>query len=371
MDNFNLTNFITKFGYKKVQVNNIQNTSTSSSVNESFSTPQSSTPTSNASSSSAQSSSANQMTSLANNETAVYIKDLMKMPKNLNEFIYMIQNGVTQIQLSRLLSQQHLIQKNLISPTQAQILAQLQGLSTSELQATLKSQINTDLLSTIKNLQISSTNMINLAQLTEFIQSNGKEAITKLIISMANASKQGITDLTQLKDTAKLINASIALTSQDNATQTLKTLLLLYLPWLPLQEGVDFELEIKPNPDNEENDSILVITISTVNFGKVIATLILETSNSVHVNIECSDKFPKEELQLRIEKEEQHYSMQSVVSFEAIKTQPDETTNTKATVSMSAMSEINPFMLLMAHSIIRNTIMIDNEATNGIVTHTD
>lgn len=253
------------------------------------------------------------------------------------------------------------MQKNMMSPTQAQILAQLQGLSVEELQASLKNQLLTaNANNNIKNLQILSNGMINLADLSAMLQANGKDAIAKLIITMANASKQGVTDLSQLKDTAKLINASIALASQENSAQTLKTLLLLYLPWLPLQEGTDFDIEIMRNPDNDENDSILIITINTVNFGKVIATLILETTNSVHVNIECSDKFPKEELLQRIQSEEKHYAMQSVVSFQSIEAKSEEVP--KASVTMSSMSEINPYMLLMSHAIIRNTIMIDNEA---------
>ena len=373
MSDFNLTNFIAKFGYKNIQTTGTKNISTQKAAAEPYMPAQaSSTVSSSASQTAAASSSSAQMASLAGEDTAAYIKDLLQLPKNLNEFIYMVQRGLTQIQLSRLMAQQYGAQRNTMSPTQAQILAQLQGLSAEELQAALKTQLmTTNTAQSLKNLQILSGGMINLADLAAMIQANGKDAITKLILTMANTAKQGVTDLSQLKDTARLINASIALASQENSAQTLKTILLLYLPWLPLQEGTDFEIEIQQDPDNEDNDSILVITISTVNFGKVIATLILETSNSVHVNIECSDKFPKDELLNRMKNEEKHYSMQSVVSFQAIETTPAETTQTKASVTMSSMAEINPYMLLMSHTVIRNTIMIDNEASNGVITHTD
>ena len=373
MSDFNLTNFIAKFGYKNIQTTGTKNISTQKAAAEPYMPAQaSSTVSSSASQTAAASSSSAQMASLAGEDTAAYIKDLLQLPKNLNEFIYMVQRGLTQIQLSRLMAQQYGAQRNTMSPTQAQILAQLQGLSAEELQAALKTQLmTTNTAQSLKNLQILSGGMINLADLAAMIQANGKDAITKLILTMANTAKQGVTDLSQLKDTARLINASIALASQENSAQTLKTILLLYLPWLPLQEGTDFEIEIQQDPDNEDNDSILVITISTVNFGKVIATLILETSNSVHVNIECSDKFPKDELLNRMKNEEKHYSLQSVVSFQSIETTPAETTQTKASVTMSSMAEINPYMLLMSHTVIRNTIMIDNEASNGVITHTD
>ena len=177
-----------------------------------------------------------------------------------------------------------------------------------------------------------------------------------------------------MKDTAKLINASIAAAGQNNPTQTLKTLMLLYLPWLPLQEGVGFDLEIEASESDDPSDSILVITITTKNYGVVVATLILETSNSVHTAIECSDKFPKDELMLRIEKEQQHYSMQSVISFETKHSEPQqpEDKNAQAKINMSNTNEINPYMLLMAHTIIRHVIEIDNNASiGGLPSHID
>lgn len=312
-----------------------------------------------------------QMGNLGGSDTSAYVKDLLKLPRNMNEFIYMMQKNITQMQLNRLINGQ-MAQRNVLSQTQAQILAQLQGVSTAEIQNALKSQMNTQLQAAIKNLQISANGMINLADISALIQANGKDAITKLILTMANASKQGVTDLSQLKDTAKLINASIALASAENPQQTLKTLLLLYLPWLPLQEGTDFDLEIAANEDTKDSESILVVTITTLNFGNVVATLILETSNSVMVSVECSQKFPKDELLKRIENDGKSYSMQSVVSFTTKESTPQkDESQTRPKVNMSSNYEINPYLLLMAHTIIRNTIIIDNNASNGNISHTD
>ena len=264
-------------------------------------------------------------------------------------------------------------QRNMLSQTQAQILAQLQGLSTAEIQTVLKSQMmNTQLQSALKNLQISAGGMINLADIAALIQANGKDAITKLIITMASAAKQGVNDLSQLKDTAKLINACISFASADNPQQTLKTLMLLYLPWLPLQEGTDFDIEISSSEEEKDDESILIVTITTLNFGVVKATIILETANSVVVNIECSKKFPKQELLDRINGDGKSYSMQSDISFTTKESNPQQSEGqTKAKINMSSNYQINPYLLLMAHTIIRNTMIIDNNATNGVVSHTD
>lgn len=313
-----------------------------------------------------------QIGNLGGSDTSVFVRDLMKLPRNMNDFIYMVQKNITQMQLNRLLSGQ-MLQKNMLSQTQAQILAQLQGLSTAEIQNALKAQMNSQMQAAVKTLQISANGMINLVDISALIQANGKDAITKLILSMANASKQGVSDLSQLKDTAKLINASVALASAENPQQTLKTLMLLYLPWLPLQEGTDFDLEISSQEEEKEDNGVLIVTITTVNFGKLVATLILETSNSVSVSIECTTKFPKEELLKRIEGDGKTYAMQSAVTFAAKESnpKPPENGQMKAKVDMSSNYQINPYLLLMAHTIIRNTMIIDNNASNGVVTHTD
>lgn len=366
MDNFNLGHMIAKFTSYQIKGSSVSGAKPQTSGAQNFNPA----PSASSSAPASQAAGGNnvQMGSLGGSDTSVYIKDLMKFPRNLNEFIYMLQKNMNQMQFNRMYE---MANRRAMSQQQAQILAQLQGLSTQDLQNALKTQLNTQLASTLKNLQISPGAMINLSEIATLIQTNGKDAITKLILTMAAASKQGVSDMSQLKETAKLINASIALASQENPTQTLKTLMLLYLPWLPLADGSGFDLEIEAGSSGEEKDSVLVVTITTINFGNVTATLILETSNSVHVNIACSEEFPKDELLNRIQGEEKHYSMQSVISFETVASKPVDIEQTKAKINMSSTNEINPYLLLMAHAIIRNTIIIDNNASQGVVSHKD
>ena len=317
-----------------------------------------------------------QIGNMGGSDKSVYVKDMMKLPKNMNELFYMLQRNISLAQFNQRFANQVNMQRNAMSQTQAQILAQLQGLSLSEAQNIIltgnKAALN-QLQSTLKNLTISPNSLINLSQIAQMIETNGKDAIAKLITTMANSAKLGITDLTQLKDTAKLINASVAAAAQNDSAQTMKLLMLLYLPWLPLQEGVGFDLEIEAGEKTDGSDSILIITITTLNYGNVTATLILETSNSVHVNIECVKEFPKEELMLRIEGDEKHYSMKSVVSFEASSqtTANGAQEKPQAKINMGNTNEINPYLLLMAHTIIRHVIEIDKNTSNGIKSHID
>lgn len=312
-----------------------------------------------------------QMNTLQSMDMAVYAKEVMQLPKNLNEFIFMLQKGLTQVQFNQMFAQQIAAQKNALSQMQAQILAQLQGLTTpNQIQTVIQTQLASQMQSAIKNLALSPNGMIDLSQIAQLIQANGKEALTKLITAMTAASKQGITDLSQIKEMARLINNSMAAAAQNEPAQTLKVLMLLYLPWLPLEDGVGFDLDIETDETKEESDSILTITISTINYGTVIATLVLETSNSVHVSIECSKDFPKEELLIRIQGEEKNYSMNSVITFSDREAKSEEAV-AKAKINMSQTTEINPFMLLMAHTVIRHTIEIDNNKSIGVTSHID
>ncbi len=314
-----------------------------------------------------------QLNTLQNMDRSIYAKEVLSFPKNMNEFVYMVQRGMTHAQFNQMFANQVASQRNSLSQMQAQILAQLQGLSTTAAKEMVNAQLSSQFQASLKNLDILSGGMINLNSISQLIQVNGKDAITKLIMSMTEASKAGVTDLSQMKEMAKLINASISIASENNPPKTLKLLLMLYLPWLPLDDGVGFDLEIQQKNDSkEESDSILQITITTLNYGLVKVTLILESSNSVQVSVECSDVFPQKELRVRIDNEQKYHSMDSTVDINVSKRgNEQQNSNQSTSVNMSQTTEINPYLLLMAHTIIKHVIEIDNNKTMGIVSHTD
>jgi len=307
------------------------------------------------------------------NTNAAFAREVLGFPRNANEFVFMVQRGLTQAQVNQMFSNQLMAQRNNLSQMQAQILAQLQGLDISSAKEMVNIQLGSQVHGSLKNLEILSNGMINLSDVAALLQKNGKDAVSKLIMSMTEASKAGIKDLTQMKDMAKLINASISVAAENNPQKTLKLLLMLYLPWLPLEDGVGFDLEIQnKNDSSEENESVLTITVSTLNYGVVRATIYLESSNSVQISVECGKSFPKDELKLRIQGEQKHYSVDSVMSFEINENIKVQTADKQsASINMSQTNEINPYLLLMAHSVIKHIIDIDNNKSAGIVSHTD
>ena len=82
-----------------------------------------------------------QMNTLKSIDRAIYAKDVMGIPKNLNEFVYMLQRGMTQAQFNKMFSSQLMSQRNSLSQLQAQILAQLQGLDTENVQILMNKQL--------------------------------------------------------------------------------------------------------------------------------------------------------------------------------------------------------------------------------------
>ncbi len=203
--------------------------------------------------------------------------------------------------------------------------------------------------------------MIHLPEISRLILKDSKQAVANLIIAMASASKNGMTG-EQIRETLSIINSCVAMAESGNNTQTLKSLMMLYIPWLPLNEGVGFDLEIEaPNGENDLNDSKLTVLIQTINYGNVKGVFTLTTSNSVDIYITCSDDFPKKTLQKSLMEESSSHAMSAVVDIESVTPQNKEKPeNQEAKVNLSATNEMNPYLLLMAHAFIRNTIFIDS-----------
>jgi len=206
--------------------------------------------------------------------------------------------------------------------------------------------------------------MIKMSDVSKLILQNGKEAVTTLILAMASASKQGLSN-EQIQETLSIINSCISMAESNNPAQSLKSLMMLYLPWLPLNEGVGFDLEITSQEgENESNDSKLTVLIQTKNFGNLKGEFTLTTSNSVDILIYCSENFPKKLLQKSLLEESTAHAMNTNIDVEEIKLKKEDNQQTQETkVNLSATNEMNPYLLLMAHAFIRYTILIDNNAT--------
>jgi len=207
---------------------------------------------------------------------------------------------------------------------------------------------------------------VNLSVLNSQIQIHSRQALNNLVLEMSTATRQGITDTKPIQDTISLINASISASSQDDTALAIKNLMLLYLPWLPLEEGVGFKLDVetkKAEPSNDEDTSISIM-VTTKNYGNISADINLITTNSVDIFITCDKTFPKEELLKRLRSDSKEHSMTASIGVEEV-SQKDVLAPEvqKAKVNLSNVTTINPYLLLMSHSFIRHAIEIDINTT--------
>lgn len=299
-----------------------------------------------------------QMNSLAGLDRSVFIKNLLGLPQTLGQILMNVQNPNRPFAGGTLnlnsINQELLQNKNALATLfdeNIPLNVSIEGAMQSQV-----ARVQQDAMA------LFFSGMVSMSDVSKLILQNGKQAVAALIIAMASASKQGVSS-EQIQETLSIINSCIAMAESNNPAQTLKSLMMLYLPWLPLNEGVGFDLEITPDDgETESNDSKLTVLIQTKNFGNLKGVFTLTTSNSIDIYIICSESFPKKTLLLTMQEESNSHSMNTNIDIEEVKPQKEENEVQETKVNLSATNEMNPYLLLMAHSFIRNTILIDNTA---------
>lgn len=291
-----------------------------------------------------------QMNQIASMDRAVYIRNLLGLPQTLGGILQAAQNLNNPLNNTSMLLND--LNEALLKNQQA--LAQIFGDGTAAQPAAAPPK---------DAVMLFFNGMIHMPTISEIIVQNSKQAVANLVIAMSSASKNGMNG-DQIRETLSILSSCVAMAESNNPTQTLKSLMLLYLPWLPLNEGVGFDLEVTPpDGENESNDSKLTVLIQTRNYGNVKGVFTLTTSNSVDVYILCSEDFPKKTLQKSLMEESSSHAMNTTIDIEAVEPKKKETFETaEAKVNLSATNEMNPYLLLMAHAFIRNTIFIDSNS---------
>lgn len=292
------------------------------------------------------------MNYLAGQERSAYIKTLLNLPQNLMELMLQVHknklgtdNVIKDLKFLQIFDETEQVQQLLKNSTQ-----------NAQPQAARAFPQNTPMNALLSGF-------LQLNDIAALIQNNSKIAMTQLIAAMTSASKQGI-DNSQILETMTLLNSCVAMLEDNTPQSAIKSLMLLYLPWLPLPTGVGFELEVgTPPTEDESSDSMITVLIQTKNYGNIKGYLTLTTKNSVDILILCTEEFPKETLLKRLKEEMQNNTVQTNIDIEVLMTKQEEKEDNQAKVDLSATNEINPYLLLMAHSFIRNTIVIDNAFT--------
>lgn len=309
-----------------------------------------------------------QMNALQGMDRSVFIKNLLGLPQNLGQVLFNLQNPNNPINGSTL-------NLGVINPEMLKNQNALNSLFDDAIPLNIDPQalVANPQLQGVKAQQdavaLMFSGMISMPDVSKLILQNGKQAVAALIIAMASASKQGLSN-EQIQETLSVINSCISMAESNNPAQTLKSLMMLYLPWLPLNEGIGFDLEITPQDgETDSNNSKLTVLIQTKNFGNLKGEFTLTTSNSIDVLIICSENFPKKILQKSLLEESNTHAMNTNIDVEEVQPKYEEVNETRETkVNLSATNEMNPYLLLMAHAFIRKTILIDNNASLNMET---
>ncbi len=268
------------------------------------------------------------LTTIEVEKKADYIKDLLNLPKDFTELINQISTGTAS------------------SPV-----------------------LNAKLINVMYFL--TAGGKIDLSKLSEFLGENSKAAMQKLMMTIANISKYGANDVSNLKELMGLFSANAGLTSE---IQALKTLLLLYLPWLPLtsrnENNLDFTIDIfdkiqGPDPETQENIETVKILIQTENFGNVVVTLEMNPLGQADIDVSAGSDFPHKRVMELIKEESSINSIRANVSSSLSKNIDKEKENEYLSnnVKITSSGAISPKLLLMSQCLIKIIIQLDYEKT--------
>ena len=210
-------------------------------------------------------------------------------------------------------------------------------------------------------LMLAST--LNLTQLSSLLQSNSKDAMTNLYQMLAQYNQIGVSIKDeQLSELSKLISFVAASASSD--VQSLKTTMLMYLPWLPLTDPNAFKLEIMSagSDNNDISDDFVTVLIATENFGNLQANIYKTQQDGIRIELITSETFPQNDFVILMKEESKKYSIN--INFQLEKKEifnKSKNENTKTQVSMNTSPGVNPFLLLISNALIKNVHIIDDK----------
>jgi len=245
--------------------------------------------------------------------------------------------------------------KDMSSADRAELLKDLLKLP-SDLTTLLEMMSNNAKESTMKML----LENLDMSKLASLLQENSKEAINKLVKMISSLQQQGMQKTEQLTELVKIL--TVISSSADSANmQMLKNIILLYLPWLPLAQGQNFNFEIASKDESGENsEDIITIVIETIHYG-VIKALLSQNGNSfIDLKVVCPKEFPKQKLLDVVYSEAKDRNIQSKVEVEIGGFIPVDASNKKPKINLKAGFAVPPYLVLMAHVVIKTILEIDN-----------
>ncbi len=203
----------------------------------------------------------------------------------------------------------------------------------------------------------------DLSKFSSLLQTASKEALTNLYQMLAQYNQLGLSlKDEQIAEITKMITFAAAASASD--VQSLKTTMLMYLPWLPLTNPDIFKLEIGKNGANEGSfsDDFISVLISTENYGNLQGDIYKTNQDGIKILLISSEDFPQKKLAELMNEERKKYSININYDFavkEAFKKGKNEKPETQ--IYMNTSPGVNPFLLLVSNAFIKNVHIIDTK----------
>ena len=206
-------------------------------------------------------------------------------------------------------------------------------------------------------LQILIENMVNTKALSEFLNQNSNEAISKLMQTISTTLKNGITDVTQLKE---MLSVLVAIQTSTNLnSNTLKELMLLYIPLnIPAFEEKGNFNKIEEENEEKIKNSTLSLLIQTINFSNILCC-INQHNNNLLIDFYANKDFPKENFAKIITGLSKEANINSYLEFKQNKIKP--TKETIQNFKVISQGFIPTDVLILSHLIIKTTFKIDSD----------
>lgn len=215
---------------------------------------------------------------------------------------------------------------------------------------------------TAKELNALMSQSLDLSKLLVLLQTNGKTALEKIQKLITTMNQSGVFDTRQLKEMAVLVNACIP-ANDASSSQILKSIMIMYLPWLPLNESAAFNLGAESENDakNSSGEDVITIMITTKNYG-MVKVLLYKEGKGFNLDINCTEEFPKDALNEAIKSENTSSGINSTVIYTTrVATEGDKSEEPK--VEFAKTTKISPQLLVLTHTIIKLVMEVDAQGS--------
>ena len=224
-------------------------------------------------------------------------------------------------------------------------------------------QISSETLETL----LKQNQKLNVDLIRQTLEENSKESLNKLL-KLFQQAPGGTQNTEQIKEILALLSQVIP-KKDASAQEILTNLTLLYLPWLPLSEKQDIEIRFEKREREEDDNSeqtVLVIYITTINLGRFKISIILNKDCSVKIEIENTETLTEtseylKKILKRINEQTRKDKINAKLELMIISDSKESSEEKKREVIISPSRDVSPVLVITAQKIAKIILETDEK----------